>query len=500
MNWSVVTSRLRRGAGSRRRARIAGARGSRTTVFVLAVGVGSFGLLQSLILPVLTQVQLRFDTDQATTAWVLTSYLLSAAVAAPLIGRLGDVIGKQRMLIATLALLAVGSAMAALAPGIEWMIAARVVQGLGAGVLPLSFGIIRDEVSPHRAGTAAGIVASLVSAAFGVGVVVAGPIVEGLGYVWLFWLPAIVTTLAAIGAFLFVPQSPVRTVGRINLIPAVLLSTWLVLLLLAVSEGNDWGWSTPRLPTMVCGALIAFVLWVSVETRVAVPLVDIRLMRSRGVWTANAVAFMTGFGTFASFGFLPQLLQTPVESGYGFGATVSESGFILLPAAALGFAFGWIAPHLVRRFSAKAVICAGAGANALSYAALGLCHGETWQIGLWMALQGVGNGCVVSSLAGVVLGSVPPHQTGVASGINANIRLVGGSIGSAVMAGTITARLDERGYPLEAGYRDGFLLMALAALAAVGAALLIPHPRGRPSAPAASAAEVESVRAQAVLP
>ena len=159
----------------------------RTTVVVLAAGVGSFGLLQSLILPVLSQVQLRFDTDQATTTWVLTSYLLSAAVATPLFGRLGDVVGKQRMLIVTLLVLAVGSAVAALAPTIEWLIAARVVQGLGGGVLPLSFGIIRDEVSRHRAGTAVGIVASLVSGAFGIGVVLAGPIVDGLGYAWLFW-------------------------------------------------------------------------------------------------------------------------------------------------------------------------------------------------------------------------------------------------------------------------------------------------------------------------
>ncbi|RHW26223.1 MFS transporter [Nocardioides immobilis] len=449
---------------------------TRTTVFVLAMGVGAFGLLQSLILPVLPQVQQRFETDQSTTAWVLTSYLLSAAVAAPLIGRIGDAVGKQRMLIVTLGLLAVGSAMAALAPTIEWMLVARVVQGLGGGVMPLSFGIIRDEVAAARAPVAIGIVASLVSAAFGIGIVLAGPIVEGLGYTWLFWVPSIVTALAAIGAFVFVPESPVRLVGRINPIPALLLSGWLVLLLLAVSEGNDWGWGSLRILAMLGSAVVLFGGWVWVEQRIKLPLIDIRLMRSRGVWTANAVAFAVGFGTFASLAFLPQMLQAPTQTGYGFAATITASGLVLLPASALGFVMGWIAPRLVRRFSARSVICVGAASNAFAYAAVGLFHGELWQVGLWMVVQGIGNGCVVSSLAGVVLGAVPPHQSGVASGMNSNIRLVGGSIGSAVMAGIVTARSDGHGYALEAGYRNGFLALAVGALAAVGFALLIPAP------------------------
>ncbi|NRQ49143.1 MFS transporter [Aeromicrobium stalagmiti] len=467
----------------------------RTTIVVLAVGVGSFGLLQSLVVPVLSLVQDRFDTDQATTAWVLTSYLLSAAVATPLIGRIGDAVGKQRMLIVTLTLLAVGSAMAALAPSIEWMIVARVVQGMGGGVLPLSFGIIRDEVSPRRAATAVGIIASLVSAAFGIGIVLAGPIVDVLGYTWLFWLPAIFTGLAALGTLLLVPESPVRMAGRISILPAVLLSSWLVLLLLALSEGNDQGWTSGVILGMLAAAVVTFGLWVRSEQRARVPLIDIQLMRTRGVWTANAVAFVAGLGTFASLGFLPQLLQTPTASGYGFGASISESGLILLPSSVMGFVMGFVAPRLVRRFSARAVICVGAVSNTLAFTLVALLHEETWQISLWMLLQGIGVGCVVSSLAGVVLGSVPPEQSGVASGMNANIRLIGGSLGSAMMAGIVTARADANGFPLEAGYRDGFLVLAVGALLAAGAALLIPRTPGR-----AVVRSVDESAAQAQVP
>jgi EmrB/QacA subfamily drug resistance transporter len=450
----------------------------RTTLMVLAVGVGSFGLLQSMIVPVLSQVQDRFDTDQSTVTWVLTSYLLSAAVATPLLGRIGDAVGKQRMLVVTLLLLSIGSAMAALAPTIEWMIVARVVQGIGGGVLPLAFGVIRDEISSRRSGTAVGLISSLLSAAFGIGIVLAGPIVDVLGYTWLFWLPAIFTGLAAVGTVLFIPESPVRTSGRISLLPAVLLSGWLVALLLAVSEGNDRGWASVWIIGLFAAAVLLFGGWIWSERRADVPLIDLDLMRVRGVWTSNAVAFVAGFGTFASLGFLPQLLQTPVESGYGFGDSISESGWVLLPSSATAFVMGFVAPRLVRRLSARSVICAGAIANVLAFGGVALFHDETWQLCLMMVLQGLGIGCVVSSLAGVVLASVPRHQTGVASGMNANIRLIGGSMGSAMMGGIITARTDAGGFPLEVGYRDAFLVLSAVAVLAAGAALLIPRVPG----------------------
>ena len=200
-------------------------------------------------------------------------------------------------------------------------------------------------------------------------------------------------------------------------------------LLLAVTEGNDLGWGSATIVGLFAVAAVLMAGWVLAERRVAVPLIDLQLMRVRGVWTANAVAFAAGFGTFASLGFLPQLLQTPVASGYGFGDTISQSGWVLLPSSVVAFVMGFIAPRLVRRVSARAVISVGAVANMVAFGGVALVHEETWQISCWMLLQGLGIGCVVSSLAGVVLSSAPPHQTGVASGMNANIRLIGGAIG-----------------------------------------------------------------------
>ncbi|ANH38758.1 Multidrug resistance protein stp [Nocardioides dokdonensis FR1436] len=444
--------------------------GERVTFAVLAVAVSSFVMLQSLIIPVLAQVQVQYETDQATVTWVLTGYLLSASIATPLIGRLGDAIGKRRMLVITLAVLTLGSALAALAPTIGWLIVARAVQGVGGGVLPLAFGIIRDEFSDTRVNGALSVMASLTAVGFGVGIVVAGPVVDSLGYSWLFWLPMIATALAAVGALLLVPESPVRTPGRLPVLPALLLAGWLVCLLLGVSQGNVWGWTSARVPALLVAAVVLLVAWVVVETRVPVPLIDMTMMRQRGIWTANAVAAFVGFGMFASFGFLPQFLQTPTATGYGFGASISESAQLLLPSAVASFAVGFVTARLVRRMGARTVIVAGTLGNTVAFCSVALFHDHTWQLYLATTVQGLSSGFVFSSLAGVVIASVPAHQTGVASGMNANIRTIGGAIGSAVMAGILTADVLASGYPTERAYTLGFLVlggaMVLAALAA----------------------------------
>ena len=448
-------------------------RRQRVTFAVLTVAVGAFALLQSLVVPVLSLIQVEYDTDQSTVTWVLTAYLLSASVATPLLGRIGDVVGKKRMLVVTLLALAVGSLLAALAPSIGWLIAARVVQGAGGGVLPLSFGIIRDEFGDRMTG-ALSVLASLTAVGFGLGIVVAGPVVQTLGYHWLFWLPMGATLVAALGAARFVPESPRGAPTRLPLAPAVLLAGWLVALLLPVSQGNAWGWGSPRVLGLLGLSAVLAAAWIRLETRVRVPLIDMQMMRRRGVWTTNLVTLFVGFGLFASFAFLPQLLQTPESSGYGFGASVTRSGQLLLPSAVASFLVGFSTSRLMGRFGARAVILTGALVSGLSYLSLALFHDTALQILVGITAQGLGTGLVISSSASVVIASVPASQTGVASGMNANIRTIGGSIGSAVMAGVVTARTGPGGLPAESGYTIGFGVLAFFLLLATVAATRVP--------------------------
>lgn len=219
------------------------------------------------------------------------------------------------------------------------------------------------------------------------------------------------------------------------------------------------------------------VVWVRTETRVPVPMIDMRMMRRRGVWTTNLVSGFVGFGMFASFGFLPHFLQTPEEAGYGFGATISESGWLLLPSAVASFLVGFVTARLVRTLGARVVVVTGALAAAATYFSMALLHDETWQLYAATTVQGIGSGLIFSSLAGVVIASVPPEQTGVANGMNANIRTIGGAVGSAVMAGIVTAHVLPSGIPEERGYTLGFAVIGVVMLLAALAAAFIPDVR-----------------------
>lgn len=449
------------------------------TYAILAVAVASFALMQSMTVPVLPRIELEFNTSQSTVTWVLTAYLLSASVFTPIIGRLGDAYGKERMLVFSLICLSLGSLLAALAPSIGVLIAARVITGIGGGVLPLSFGIIRDEFPAHRVAGAVSLVSSLMAVGFGLGIVVAGPIVSWLGYHWLFWLPFIVSSIAALGAWRFVPESPVKTPVRLPVMPAILLAGWLVALLLGLSQAPQWGWTSPEVIGLFAIAVVVAAVWIRVEQRIAVPLIDMRMMRLRGVWTTNLVALLVGFGMYASVGFLPQLLQAPQSSGYGLGASVTLSGLLMLPTAVANFICGVITAPLVMRFGAKRVVVTGCLLAATGMTMVVNWHSEHFQILLSTALIGFGIGLAFSSLAALIIAAVPPEQTGAAAGMNANIRTIGGAVGASVMSTIVTSQSGPDGLPPESGYTHGFAMLAAMMLVAAVAGMLIPGVSGR---------------------
>ena len=448
------------------------------TFAVLSLGVAAFALLQSLVIPVLTTVQHELHTTQATVTWVLTAYLLSASIMTPILGRVGDMTGKKRVFVATLIALAVGSLLAAVAPSIGVMIVARVIQGCGGGMVPVAFGIIRDEFPAGKVTGAVGVLASLTAVGSGLGIVLAGPIVDALDYHWLFWLPMILTIIAAVSAVLFVPESPVRTPARISWLPAVLLSGWLVALLVALSEAPDWGWGSRRVIGLLAAAVVMAAGWVLAELRAATPLIDMQMMRRTAVWTNNLVALLIGVGMYATFAFLPEFVQTPSVAGYGFGASITRSGLMLLPATITMFAVGMLAGRLARLLGGKILVFAGCLIGCAAMAILAFAHGQVWEIYLSTAIMGVGFGLVFSAMSALVVAAVPSSQTGVASGMNANIRTIGGSIGAAVMASIVTSHLGPSGLPEEAGYTTGFAVMAGGLVLAALAALLIPSARG----------------------
>jgi EmrB/QacA subfamily drug resistance transporter len=447
------------------------------TFVTLVVGVAGYSLLQSLVLPVLPTIQRSLHTSQDTVTWVLTAYLLSAAVFTPILGRVGDMVGKERMFVVALAALAAGSLLGAIATSIGVMIAARAIQGVGGAVLPLAFGIIRDEFPREKVGGAIGITAALIAVGGGLGIVLAGPIVDALDYHWLFWIPMIMVAGAGVAAHFVIPESPVRTPGRLNWAAALLLSGWLVTLLVAVSEGSLWGWGSARVLGLFVVTLVLMGLWARVELHSPEPLIDLHMMRLPAVWTTNLSAFLFGIGLYSAFVFVPEFVQTPRSAGYGFGASITESGLFLLPQLVAMFVLGLVSGRLAVRFGARSVLIAGSTMSVIPFVMLAAAHNQRWEIYVAMGLLGTGFGLAFSAMSNLIVHAVPAEQTGVASGMNANIRTIGGSIGAGIMASIVTSGVVSGGVPKGSQYTYGFAVLAATTGLAAGAALLVPSAR-----------------------
>jgi EmrB/QacA subfamily drug resistance transporter len=447
------------------------------TFAVLAAATASFSLLQSLLNPVLPTIQHDLHTTQSAVTWVITGWLLSAAIATPLLGRAGDMIGKRRALLIVLGAVIIGDLLAALAPTLGILIVARLIQGLGGAIFPLAFGIVRDEFPARRVSSAVGAISAIIAVGGGLGVVLAGPIVGALGWRWLFWIPMAVTAVVGIFAAVIVPESPSRPGGRVNLGGAALLAGWLVAVLLPLSEANTWGWSSPLTIGLFVLAAVLIAVWIRVEYVSANPVIDMRMMRLPTIWTTNLVALLFGAGMFATYAFLPQFTQTPTSTGYGLGATVTESGLLLLPMlvtmAVTGFLSGPIAPYLSFRLQ----LALGSAVIAVAAILFVVLHSAPWEVALASGIFGLGLGIAYSAMSSLIVQGVPSHQTGAASGMSVNIRTIGGAIGTAVVSSIVTSSTDARGLPLESAYTTAFIVLAGFSMAAFVASFLVPSIR-----------------------
>jgi EmrB/QacA subfamily drug resistance transporter len=447
------------------------------TFVVLAIAGLAYSIMSSMVAPALPDIETELHTTPTGVAWVLTAFLLSTSVFTPIAGRLGDMFGKERMLIITLAVLTVGSIIAALATSLNVLLVGRVIQGAGGAIFPLAFGIIRDEFPRERTASGIALISAILGIGGGLGILLAGPIVDNLSYHWLFWIPMIPVVIALVAAFFWVPESPVKTPGKVNWLGAALLSAWLVCLLVAVSEGQSWGWTSPKFLGLIVAAILIAFAWVRQEQGAPEPLVDMKMMRVRGVWTVNAAALLIGAGLYSSFILIPQFVEEPTSSGYGFGASVSQAGLFMLPSTIAMLLVSPIAGRLSNRFGSRVPLVLGALITTIAFGFLGLVHGEKIDIYIGAGLMGVGIGLAFASLANLIVEAVPPTQTGVATGINTVMRTVGGAIGSTIGAAVIAGTVIGDGNPTESGFQAAFLIAAGAGLLALLASISVPRPK-----------------------
>src|SRR5271155_2505244 len=333
----------------------------------------------------------------------------------------------------------------------------------------------------------------------GIGIVLSGVIVEHLNYHWLFWIPLLATIIAAVATWRFIPESPVRAPGRINWLAAALMTAGISIVLLAISETTTWGWGSSKTLGLLLAGFAVSALWIAVEVRSKNPLIDMAMMRIRGVWTTNLAAFLLGAGMYASFIVFPQFAQLPKSTGFGFGASVVVSGLYLLPSTIFMTILGLYAGRISARFGSRRALLTGTAFTTASFALLALAHSQPFEFLIAAALLGIGIGLAFAALGNLIVQAVSPQQTGVASGMNTVMRTLGGALGGQLSASFIAAHI-LNGEPAVTGFTETFLMATGFLLVCFCAGLLVPKERpyetpaeGEYSAPAVATPETASV-------
>lgn len=428
-----------RGTRTPRRARAQHERGSGVILAVLAfAGLGA-SFMQTILIPIQGELPRLLNTTSDNTAWAITATLVAAAVCTPVAGRLGDMFGKRRVVMALLLLQAGGAILAALSNDVATLIIARALQGAVAGVIPLGISILRDVMPPQRLGGGIALVSATLGVGGALGLPLSALVAEHFDWHALFWVAAGIAVVAFIGCAVFVPSGTQRSPGRIDVVGIIGLTLGLVGVLIAVSRGGEWGWGDARTLIPLIGGVVVLVIWGMFELRVQSPLVDLRVSSRGPVLLTNLASVAMGFALFASNVVLPQLLTLPRETGIGLGLTLTVAALVIAPSGLAMMAVSPIAGRAQRRWGGKTLLIIGAVILALAYGLAVLLHAEVWQILGVSVVLGVGVGLGYAAMPALIMQAVPVEETGAANGLNALMRSLGTTIAAAV-AGAILAQ------------------------------------------------------------
>jgi MFS family permease len=407
-------------------------------------------VISSLGAPLIPAIAETMGRSLPDAQWALTVTLLVGAVATPVVGRLGDGRHRRTVILAVLAVVTVGGALAALPLGLGWLVAGRGLQGFGLGLTPLAISTIAA-------------LSVTVVAGVGLGYPLAGLVAELGGVHAAFWAGALVSFAALVAAAVVLPPSPEAPPRRLDVGGALLLGVGLAALLLALGNADTWGWASPLLWALLGGAVVLLVGWAAWEHRTPWPLVDLRLARGRLALSAHSAALLVGLGNYLLLASVPVLAQSPRPGG--FDASIVVAGLVLLPFSAASVLGGRLARALADRAGASAVLPVAALVQGGAFLLFGLTRTDLWQLFLVMAVAGLGVGAAFAAFPALIVAAVPPSETGSAMSLNQVLRYVGFAVGSALAATVLAASTPEgASAPGAGGY---------AVLAVVGGAVCV---------------------------
>ncbi|MER6438469.1 MULTISPECIES: MFS transporter [unclassified Streptomyces] len=480
-------------------------RTSAAVVPVLAFAGIVVAVMQTLLVPVIKDLPKLLGTAPSNATWVLTSTLLAGAVATPIMGRLGDLYGKRRMLLMSLSVMVVGSLIAGFTSDLLVMIAGRALQGFAMGAIPLGIGLMRDMLPREKLGSAMALMSSSIGVGGGLALPLAALVAQHADWHSLFFLSAGLGVVSIVLTLVAVPESPMRAKGTFDVLGAIGLSAGLVLFLLPITKGSDWGWTSGTTLGLFGASAVVLVLWGVMELRVQAPLVDLRTTARRSVLFTNLASIMVGVSFYVVSLVLPQLLQLPTATGYGLGQSMVVAGLCVAP---LGLTMMFTAPVYARisaKYGPKVTLIIGMLIIGIGYGAgLGLMS-AAWQTIVIAVILGAGIGLAYSSLPALIVGSVPASETGAANGLNTLMRSIGTSVSSAVIGMVLANTAADAGggvaLPTMHGFRLSFLIATCAVAIGLVMALFLPRQRQatKPQLRASSAEDAALERAQEIL-
>lgn len=451
-------------------------------VAVLAIAGLCSSFMFTLVVPIQARLPELLDAPREDTAWVVTATLLSAAVTTPIAGRLGDMYGKRRIVLALLVAMVIGSVIAAASTEIVGVIVGRAFQGAVTGVVPLGISILRDVLPEERIDAAIALISATLGVGGALGLPISAVVADRGDWHLLFWIAAILGAVVFGLVLWIVPVSVLRTDGRFDLIGAAGLAAGLLCVLLAISRGDEWGWTSPLTLGLAASGVVVLVVWGWFELRVRDPLLDLRVAARRPVLLTNLASVAMGFALFSSQISYPQMLELPVATGVGFGLSLLAASLVIMPSGLIMMVLSPLSGRLARVVGPRALLIAGAVSLVFAYGFSLVWATEVWHLVVANVLIGFGIGFGYASMPMLIMRSVPPNETGASNGLNALSRSLGtstaGAVVGVVLAGMSTSHEGVQ-VPTAGAFQMSFVLGIGAAVVALVLALFIPS---RPSA------------------
>jgi MFS family permease len=448
-------------------------------VAVLAIAGLCSSFMFTLVVPIQARLPELLDASREDTAWVVTATLLAAAVSTPIAGRLGDMYGKRRIVLALLVVMVIGSVVAATSHGIGTMIAGRALQGVVVGVVPLGISILRDVLHEDRVDTAIALISATLGVGGALGLPVSAWVAETSDWHILFWISGGLGAIVFALVLWIVPVSVLRTPGRFDYLGAAGLTAGLLGVLLAVSRGGSWGWTSPAVLLLAAGGVVVLLAWGWYELRTREPLLDLRVAARRPVLLTNLASIAMGFALFSSNISYPQMLELPAAAG-GFGLSLLAASLVVMPSGLVMMVLSPLSGRLARTVGPRLLLVLGALSLVAAYAFSLVLASEVWHLVVANVLIGFGIGFGYAAMPMLILRSVPASETGASNGLNALSRSLGTSIAAAVVGAVLAALSTEQGgmqVPTPSAFQASFWLGIGAAVLALVLALLIPARR-----------------------